>query len=189
MKVATLTLLRTLQTHFLVSKASGGNFDVHVLLDRDLTTEPFALGGLFLVDVVPLGRQDLAAAFVDFDFALGTGPAAAAGAGDKHTGIRQSTEQLAASGDFDLFLVVDHDLDRSGGDQLTLAPKIKNHQREHDEREHHNAKERQFPSVQSQVDWSSRGARMLVPSNKLKLNATERHEGQRHQADGDERNS
>ncbi len=40
MKVATLRLETTLQSHFFVSKASGGTLDLHVLLDGHLAGEP-----------------------------------------------------------------------------------------------------------------------------------------------------
>ena len=139
MNVATLWLLRTLQSHFLGVECFGRDFDVHVVLDGDLATEPFALGGVFLVDVILFGGQDLAAALMNLDFALGAGAAAAAGATDEHTGVGQRPEQFPPGGNFDRLLVVDQDLDRSRCDQLALGSQDQQNQRDDDDREHRDA--------------------------------------------------
>jgi len=56
-----------------------GNFDIHILLDRNLTRKAVPTGCFAFGDVAFFGRQDRTAAGVNFHPALGTGPPAAAG--------------------------------------------------------------------------------------------------------------
>ena len=100
-----------------------------------------AFARLALVDVGSFGRQDVAAAGEYFHLALGASAAAAAGRGDKDSGVGEAAQQLAASRDVDRFLVVDRDSDVAAGDQLRLGYQDEHHQRQHDQGEHHNAKE------------------------------------------------
>ena len=56
---------RTLHSHLRTPKTSGGDLDLHVLLDLDLAGEPAALARLAAGDVAGLGGQQGAAAFLD----------------------------------------------------------------------------------------------------------------------------
>ena len=86
------------------------------------------------------GRQQISTTFSNLDLALGTGTTAAASTAHKDARIGESTEQLSASGDGNLFLAVDHDFDGAGRNQLALGSQNQQHQRDHHDGEHDDAK-------------------------------------------------
>ena len=97
----------------------GRHFDLHVLLDVDLTGEPHALARLALGNVAGLGLQDIATTLVDIHLALGTGAAAAAGRRHKYLVVGQHVEQLAPcrNGESLALVVVDEDPHVAAGHQ------------------------------------------------------------------------
>ena len=97
----------------------GRHFDLHVLLDVDLTGEPHALARLVLGNVAGLGLQDVATTLVDIDLALGAGAAAAAGRGHEDLVVGQHVEQLAPcwNGKSLALVVVDEDPHVTAGHQ------------------------------------------------------------------------
>ena len=121
-----------------------GDFDFHVLLDRDLTGQAVAAGGFALGDMAFLSRQDGAAARVDFHPALGAGAAAAARRGDEQFLFGQRLQQLATGGDFDRLFAVDRDRDIAGRDQSRAGDEDQGDQHDNDEREQRDAKAEGF---------------------------------------------
>ena len=63
----------------------GGNGDLHVLLDLDLTSQTPVVLNLFAVEETGFGRQDVAAALQHLTLALSAGTFTATGRGKEYT--------------------------------------------------------------------------------------------------------
>ncbi len=109
-------------------------FELHVLLDVDLAGEAVAFFRLPLGDVRGFGRQDVAAAGLDLDLALGAGPAATTGRRDEDEVVAEHTEQFVARVDGEALLLVsvDAESDLPGRDQPRPGDQDKYHQ-QHDD--------------------------------------------------------
>ena len=116
-----------------------GHFDVHVLLDRDLTGQTVATRGFALGDVAFLGGQDRAATGMHTHAALRTGATPATGGGDEHFLGRQRLQQFAARRNRDGFFTVDGDVDVARADELGTRRQNDRHQCDNDQCEQENA--------------------------------------------------
>ena len=121
----------------------GRDLDLHVALDLDLAGEPAAAPGLAAADEARLGRQQVAAAFLDDHLADAAGALAAAGRGDEDLVVGQRLEQRAAGGRLQRLarVVVDQDRDVAVRDQLALGREQDRHQQQDHCGEHRDAGE------------------------------------------------
>ena len=108
-----------------------GHFDLHVLLDLDLTAQTPVVEYLTTVEEARLGRKDRAAALDDLTLALSAGTLAAACRRQEYALLAQRIEQRRAGSDLQyLVAVVDVDLHRAGRSQFCLCKEQQQHQNE-----------------------------------------------------------
>ena len=121
-----------MQVQRLVSKTSGGDFDLHGLFDRDLAGEPIALERFLAGDVAALDRQDTPAPLVDLDGTQRAGAAPSAGRGDEDPLIGETIQQFSTRLSGEGFLAVDRDGEVPAGHQLGPDPHDPGHHRDED---------------------------------------------------------
>jgi hypothetical protein len=112
------------------------NGNLHVLPDRNLAGKPHPLAGCPAVDMVPFGRQDVAAPIQNLDLALRARSPSAASRRKEQSVVRQNAQQLVARRHDQFLLLIDQDSDLARRDQPGLGDQNHHDQRQHDRREH-----------------------------------------------------
>lgn len=139
-----------------------GNFNLHVLLHRDLATQSFTFASLPVADVGLFRRKDITATVNNFDFALGTCATTTASTRDEDTLARECSKELSAGRNFDLLLLVDGDGDVTAGDKRPLGKQNHDHQRD----DHDDEKENTVNHFQhgiARLLLGSRGTKTVKP--------------------------